>query len=226
MHQGPIVVFKFVSKSYGVIKAISDIDFSINKGEFVYLTGASGAGKTTILKLILGETKPTTGHVFFDGQDLALAKAKEIPFIRQNIGVVFQDFKILGERTAKENIEVALAVKGVKELEWSERIKHVLKLVGISRRSTAFPAQLSGGELQRLSLARAVALAPKIVLADEPTGNLDWETATSIVELLHKINKEGITIIMATHNRVIIDKMKRRTIVLKDGKLVSDSGKK
>lgn len=215
-----ILKFKNVSKTFGNIKAIDNVSFEVEKGEFVFITGPSGAGKTTLLRLLLGETLPDSGEIVFDGVSVASLTPSELPSLRQKIGTVFQDFKVLSERTVSENVEVALAVIGVNENDWQERVKRVLKLVGLEERADLFPSQLSGGELQRVSLARALAVNPKLILADEPTGNLDWETADAIMDLFAGINKEGKTIIMATHNKMIIEKLKKRVIELKEGKLV------
>ena len=217
-----MILLKNVTKTFGKTKALDDVSFGIEKGEFVFLTGPSGAGKTTIVKLILGELTPERGKIIFQGHDVAKLKRKEVPLLRQKIGVVFQDFKVLPERTVRENVEVALAVIAVPSKEWKDRVNHVLKLVGLIRRAELFPAQLSGGELQRVSLARALAVNPKLILADEPTGNLDWDTAEKLMELFEKINGEGKTVIVATHHQGIIDKLKKRVIALKDGKVVSD----
>lgn len=214
-----MVVFKGVSKSFGKIKALSDISFKVEKGEFVFITGRSGAGKTTILKLILREILPDSGQITFDGTDVVNLPEDKVPALRQKIGVVFQDYKVLPERTVKENVEVPLAVVGIDPAQWEARVNQVLKLVGLSERSELFPAQLSGGELQRVSLARALVVNPKLVLADEPTGNLDWDTAEAIMELFEKINKEGKTVIMATHNKVVIEKHPKRIIELKEGRI-------
>jgi cell division transport system ATP-binding protein len=210
-----------ITKTFGDIKALDDVSFDVDEGEFVFLTGPSGAGKTTILRLIMREMHPDSGEIFLQDEDITKLKNKDIPLLRQQIGVVFQDFKILPEQTLRENVEIALAVIGLPQKEWRERVNHVLDLVGLVDRSELFPAQLSGGELQRVSLARALVVNPKVVLADEPTGNLDWETADKIVDLFEKINKEGKTIVMATHHKLIVDKLKKRTIDLKDGKVVS-----
>lgn len=215
-----MVKFKGVSKSFGEIKALQDVSFEVDDGEFVFLVGPSGAGKTTILRLILREILPDSGEIIFDKVNISDLSDKETPVLRQKIGVVFQDYKILPERTVRENVEVALAVVGVSEEEWNKRVDHILQLVGLSGRADLFPAQLSGGELQRVSLARALVVNPKVILADEPTGNLDWETAGQIVELLTKINKEGKTVIMATHHEGLIKKYKYRVIKLKEGKLI------
>lgn len=211
--------FKNVTKTFGVVTAIRDVSFTIEKGEFVFIVGPSGAGKTTILRLLLGEFKPTSGQIILEGQDITKLKKGDVPYLRQKIGVVFQDFKLIKEKTIRENVEVALAVLGVPESEWVNRVNQVLKLVGLSHRSELFPLQLSGGELQRVSIARALVVNPHLIFADEPTGNLDWETANTIMDLLEKINKEGKTVIVTSHNQAIIDKMKKRVIEVKDGKV-------
>lgn len=215
-----------VSKKFGNITALNDITFEIADGEFVFLCGPSGAGKTTLLKLILREILPSKGEILLDGKNITKLHKKEVPKLRQTIGVVFQDFKILPESTVRENVEIALAVIGLPKSDWKARVNHVLKLVGLSERSELFPNQLSGGELQRVSLARALVVNPKIVLADEPTGNLDMVTSEKLMELFNKIQEEGKTIIMATHNQLIVDKMKKRVIELDDGKIIKDSHKK
>lgn len=212
-----IIHFKSVIKKFGSLVALNSVSFDVKKGEFIFLTGPSGAGKTTILKLILGELTADRGNVIVDGSDVSGIKSNDLPQFRQKIGTVFQDFKVLPERTVSENVSVALAVIGLPEAEWNERVKHVLNLVGLSRQTNLFPSQLSGGELQRVSLARALAVNPKIILADEPTGNLDWGTSVNLMELFDKINKEGKTIIMATHNLEIIKKYKKRIVNIVGG---------
>jgi len=214
-----MIQFENVTKNFGSINALDNVSFEIKAGEFVFLTGPSGAGKTTILKMILRDQLPDSGKVLFDNTDITELAAKDIPFLRQQMGIVFQDFKVLSERTANENVEVALAVSDVPQEEWQSRVSHVLKLVGLTSRAKLFPSQLSGGELQRVSLARALVINPKLILADEPTGNLDWKTAEGIMELLEKINKEGKTIIMATHHEGIIKHAKHRVLELIDGKV-------
>lgn len=211
---------KNVTKTFGTIVALENVSFEVGDGEFIFLCGPSGAGKTTLLKLILREVLPSSGEILLDGKDITKLPKKEIPKLRQNIGVVFQDFKILSESTVRENVEVALAVIGLPKGQWRARVDHVLKLVGLSERAELFPSQLSGGEVQRVSLARALVVNPKIILADEPTGNLDWETSDKLMDLFDKIQKEGKTIIMATHNKLILDKMKKRVIELKDGRVI------
>jgi cell division transport system ATP-binding protein len=215
-----IIKFNKVTKKFGSVVALDNISFEITYGDFIFITGPSGAGKTTVLKLILGEISPDGGEVIVDGINVKNLKEKDLPYFRQKIGIVFQDFKVLSERTVSENVEVALAVIGIPENEWGERVKHVLKLVGLDRQAELFPSQLSGGELQRVSLARALSVNPKIILADEPTGNLDWGTSDSMMQLFEKINKEGKTIIMATHNLEIIKKYKRREIHIVGGRII------
>ncbi len=217
-----MITFKKVSKIFGETAALKDVSFELNKEEFVYITGPSGAGKTTILRLLMAEILPDSGEIIVDGKNVAKISSKEMPAYRQKIGVVFQDFKVLPERTVRENVEVALAVIGVDEKQWKERVNHVLKMTELLARAEFFPSQLSGGELQRLSLARALVVNPKIILADEPTGNLDWKIAEEIMELFEKINKEGKTIIMATHNRMLVEKFKKREICLVNGKIINN----
>ena len=214
-----------VTKRFGEVNALEDISFEVEEGEFVFVTGPSGAGKTTLLKLLLREYLPNKGQIFFDKVDITQLRDKEIPSFRQKIGVVFQDYKLLPERTVRENVEVPLAVIKVPQTEWGARVDTILNLVGLSKKAEMFPSQLAGGELQRVSLARALVVNPKLVMADEPTGNLDWDTAETIVELFEKINKEGKTVIMATHNRAIVDKLKKRVIELKDGKITKGKSK-
>lgn len=214
-----MVQFDNVTKKFGSVLALNNVSFDVADGEFIFVTGPSGAGKTTLLKLILGEISPDAGKVIVDSFDVKNLRERDLPLFRQKIGIVFQDFKVLSERTVAENVEVALAVTGVPENEWNGRVRHVLKLVGISKQVNLFPSQLSGGELQRVSLARALSVNPKLILADEPTGNLDWETSDSIMQLFEKINAEGKTIIMATHNLEVIKKYKKREIHVVNGKL-------
>ncbi len=221
-----LLEFKNVSKKFGSITALQEISFNIDEGEFVFISGHSGAGKTTFIRLILREFIPDTGEIILEGKDITKLPKRKIPELRQNIGVIFQDFKVLPERTIWENIAVALAVVSLPEKEWKPRIEHVLKLVGLMDRADLFPSQLSGGELQRAAMARALVVNPKIILADEPTGNLDWETADMLMELFEKINEEGKTIIMATHNKMIIDRMKKRVIELKQGQVIEDRSNK
>lgn len=215
-----MIKFKNITKTFGSVIALKDISFEVEKGEFVFITGPSGSGKTTILKLILKEILPDTGKITFGIQDIEKISDRELPLYRRKIGCVFQDFKVLPEKTVRENIQIALAVIGAPEDKWEKRVDGVLKAAGIDQRADFFPSQLSGGELQRVSFARALVVKPELILADEPTGNLDWDTAKGMMDLFEKISKEGITVIVATHNSLIIDKIKKREIKLKEGKVV------
>lgn len=221
-----MVEFVNVTKKYGSIKALEDVSLKIDEGEFVFIVGPSGAGKTTLMRLLICESKPTSGKIVLDGEEIQKIKRGKVPKIRQKIGMVFQDFRLLSDRTVRENTELVLAVKGVPQVEWKARVDQVLKLVGISSRSELFPAQLSGGELQRAAIARALVINPKVIFADEPTGNLDWETADSIMDLLVRINEEGKTLIVTSHNRSIVEKLGKRVIEMKEGKISKDNGKK
>lgn len=215
-----LLEFKNVVKSYGDIKAVDDVSFSVDDGEFLFITGPSGAGKTTLMKLLLRQTRPSSGEITFDGQPIHSIKRRDIPKLRQSVGAVFQDFKLLSEKTIRENAQMALAIAKIPQEEWKARVDHVMDLVGLSERSDLFPSQLSGGELQRASLARALVINPKVIFADEPTGNLDWETAEGVMKLLLKINKEGKTVIVTTHLLKIVKAFKKRVIKMKKGKIV------
>ena len=217
-----MITFKDVSKKFGSIVALEGISFTIEPGEFAFITGPSGSGKTTLLRIILRELMPDAGDVLFGGKSIAELKSQDIPFYRRRIGVVFQDFKLLHDRTVGENVELALAVFDEPEEKQLSRAHEVLSRVGLAERVDAFPSQLAGGELQRAVFARALAHSPKLLLADEPTGNLDPDTAWEIVELMNDINKDGTTVLMATHNHDIVDRMKRHVIELRGGKIVRD----
>ncbi len=205
--------------------ALEGASFEIKPGEFVFITGPSGAGKTTIVRLILREYLPTSGIIKIGEDDLVKMKKKDLPKLRQKIGVVFQDFKLLTDRTVWENVALALRVLGKDEKEIEKEITKILGLVGLEERADLFPSQLAGGELQRAGLARAVVGQPEIIIADEPTGNLDLATAWQIIKLLQKVNKAGKTVIMATHNFEIVNAMKERVIELDKGKIISDKKK-
>jgi len=220
-----MIKVKRISKTFGDLRAIEDVSFEIGKGEFVYLTGPSGAGKTTLIKLILRDYLPDEGDILLDGKSIIELPDSQIPILRQNIGVVFQDFKLIPDRTISENVSVALAVSGVPPGEWKKRVRQVMKLVGLDGKQRFFPAQLSGGELQRVAMARALVINPKILIADEPTGNLDWEIAEQIIDLFEKINKEGKTILVATHHQGLVKGHKKRVVKIDKGRMV-DAGKK
>lgn len=220
-----MVVFKNVTKTFGMIVALRDASFDIERGEFTFITGPSGAGKTTVLRLILREVMPNGGQVIVGGRNVATLKDSEIPSYRKTVGMVFQDFKLLSDRTIGENVALALSVSGIPAEKRLTRVKEVLGQVGLKDRADSFPSQLAGGELQRAVLARAIVNNPKIILADEPTGNLDPETGWEIVELLSGMRnlREGdTTVIMATHNRDIVDRMRSHVIELVRGKVVRD----
>lgn len=218
--------FKNVSKKFGEIEALNDVSFLVDPGEFIYITGHSGAGKTTLLRLLIREYLPTSGEIIFDEVEVHSLKRKDVPVLRQQIGSIFQDYKLLPERTIFENVEVALAVKNVPKDERGARVEKVLDLVGLKKRMDLFPSQLSGGELQRATVARALVVNPILIFADEPTGNLDSKTAGGIIELFERINKEGKTILVATHNEHLVGQGKKREIRLAEGKVVHDSGAK
>ncbi len=217
-----MIKFEKVTKAYGDVCALKDASFEIKDGEFVFLTGATGAGKTTIIKLIISEISPNQGKIYFQGNDIAKISEKDLPKLRQKIGCVFQDFKLLNEKTVYENIEIALAVLEIPESKWKDRIEKVLKTVGLEERKNLFPSQLSGGEIQRVSLARALVVNPDLILADEPTGNLDWKKAGEIIDLLDEINKQGKTVVVVIHNEEIVKRMKKRVIKLVDGKIIKE----
>lgn len=220
-----MIKFNKVSKKFGEVVALDDVSFEIQPGEFVFVIGPSGAGKTTIVKLILRDYLPTSGGIRINNYNLSEINKKDLPGLRRNVGVVFQDFKLLTDRTVWENVALALRVLGKEEKEIEKEIPKILKLVGLEERADFFPAQLAGGELQRTCLARAVIGQPGIVIADEPTGNLDLTTSWQIIKLLQKINQMGRTVVMATHNFEIVNSMKERVIEFDEGKLVSDKKK-
>lgn len=217
-----MIEFNEVTKKFGEIIALEGVSFKIEPGEFVFIVGRSGAGKTTLIKLILKNYLPTSGTIKIGGVDLGSISKKRIPEYRRKIGVVFQDFKLLPDQTAFENVALALRILGRGEPEIVGGVNEILSMVGLEKKGDFFPAQLSAGELQRICLARAVVGQPEIILADEPTGNLDLKTARQIVDLLGKINETGKTVIMTTHNFEIVKRMKKRVIGLEEGRLVSD----
>lgn len=215
-----------VSKVYsnGVV-ALNKIDVSIEKGEFVFLVGASGAGKTTFMKLVNRRELATEGKVFVGRKNLSQMKNSEIPIFRRNIGTVFQDYKLLPNKTVFENVAFALEVIEASRRDILRQVPAVLDLVGLKDKARVFPSELSGGEQQRVSLARAIVNRPLLLLADEPTGNLDPDTSWGIMDLFLEINKRGTTIIMATHNKTVVDKMRKRVLALENGVLARDEQK-
>lgn len=220
-----MIKFDEVTKRFGDFTALNRVSFAIEPGEFVFIIGSSGAGKSTLIKLLLRESSPTEGKIKVKDLDLQEIPKKGMAEYRQKLGVVFQDFKLLFDRTVFENVALALRVLGIKEEEISQKVENILDLVDLKEKADFFPIQLSGGELQRVSLARAVVTEPEIILADEPTGNLDLGTAREIVNLLKKINQSGKTIIMVTHNFEIVNLLNQRVIELDKGKIVSDQKK-
>ena len=219
-----MIEFKNVTKQFedaGNI-ALSNASFTIENGEFVFLVGSSGAGKTTITKLLMRETNVSEGEIYLDGIDITKLPDKEIPFLRHKMGVVFQDFRLLEDRTVYENVEFAMRVVGANSREIRKRVPEVLNEVGLNYKAKMYPRQLSGGEQQRVALARALANHPLILLADEPTGNLNPKTAMEIMDILDEINRMGTTIIMATHAKDIVDVMKKRVIEVSDGNIIRD----
>ena len=220
-----MITFSQVSKKFGSVAALDKVSFSINEGEFAFVTGASGSGKTTIVRLILREILASSGGIRVLGRELIKLKSKEVVSLRRNIGVVWQDFKLIKGLTLFENVALTLRVKRAAEEEVKKKVEEMLAMVGLAGRENFFPSQLAGGELQRACLARAAVGEPKILLADEPTGNLDPETSWQIMNLLKEENKKGTTVIMATHNSEIVNTMRQRVIELKEGRRLKDEEK-
>jgi len=221
-----MIEFKNVTKRYdNKVMALDDISVRIESGEFVFLVGASGAGKSTFVKMLLKEIEPTNGEVVVGNKNLKGVTKKDVPYYRRKIGMVFQDYRLIPTLNVYENVAFAMRVIDATPKEIRRRVPMVLALVGLSDRSRSFPNELSGGEQQRVSLARAIANNPTLLIADEPTGNLDPETSKDIMRLLMDINKAGTTILMATHAKDIVDNSKRRVIALEKGKIVRDEKK-
>lgn len=223
---GGIVLIHFsgINKIYDKTKhmALSDINLKVEKGEFVFIVGKSGAGKTTLMKIMLKELNPTSGEVFIDQVNITSLKNKEIPYYRRKLGVVFQDFRLLSDKTVFENVAFAMEIVEKKKSEIDSKVPEILEQVGLTNRGSYYPDQLSGGEQQRVSIARAMINDPSLIICDEPTGNLDPKTSMGIMELLEKINQKGTTVVMATHDKDIVDQMQKRVITLYGGKVTSD----
>ena len=218
------LVFNNVDKNYGVISALKNINFTVEPGEFVFIVGPSGAGKSTLLKLILNQIKPSNGEIMVDDINLTLGTKQEIDNIRRKIGVIFQDYQLIMDKSIEENIALSLDIVSFPKEKISEKIDEVINQVNLNNRRFLFPSQLSGGELQRAALARALAIEPEIILADEPTGNLDNENSWNLVKLLSNINKNNhTTIIMTTHNQEIVNSLDKRQIEIRDGEIKHDS---
>lgn len=214
---------KDVHKTYdNGVTAVNGINIKIDQGEFVYIVGPSGAGKSTFIRLIYREEVPTKGEIYINDIELSKLKEKEIPFLRRQIGVIFQDFKLLPRLTVYENVAFALEVIEMPPDKIRERVMEVLDLVGLKHKARSYPSELSGGEQQRVAIARAISNYPKIVIADEPTGNLDPDTSWTIMRILEEINMRGTTVIMATHSKEIVNTVKKRVIAIENGMVVRD----
>jgi cell division transport system ATP-binding protein len=219
----PMIVFESVTKIYDPnVVALRDTSFVIEKGEFVFLVGPSGSGKSTIMRLLLKELDPTRGRILVGGRELARLKRSKVPMLRRNLGCVFQDFKLLTDRTAYENVSYALKVQGQSKTQIRAKVPEILALVGLGAKMNSYPHELSGGEQQRVSIARAFVNHPPLLICDEPTGNLDPDTSVGIMQLLYRINRTGTTVVMATHDREMVDKMRKRVIALEDGVVIRD----
>ena len=222
-----MIIIDSMSKKYGNrTLAINNMNLKIDDGEFVFVVGASGSGKSTFIKILLRELLPTEGKIEVDGIDLAKCRSSKVARYRRNIGVVFQDFRLLRDRDVYENIAFAQRVIGASNKEIKKNVARVLSLVGLSEKYRSYPDELSGGEQQRVALARALVNKPSILLADEPTGNLDPDNSWEIMKLLEKVNEQGTTVIVVTHNIEIVERMNKRVITMKKGVKVSDSGVK
>jgi len=220
-----LVQFYNVSKVYrNGVKALNDVSLKIDRGEFLFLMGSSGAGKSTFIKMLFREEIPTQGQIFVASRSIVRMKRHEIPLLRRSMGVVFQDFKLLENKTVAENIAFAMKVVGAKDHEIKQRTAEVIQMVGLKGKEDSFPGQISGGEQQRVGIARAIANRPLLLIADEPSGNLDMDTAREIMELLYDINRKGTTVVMATHARELVRAAGKRVVTLEYGRIVSDVG--
>ena len=219
-----MIEFKNVSKTYSTgTEAVHNATFTIDKGEFAFLVGASGSGKSTLIKLILKEEEASSGNIIINGRDITFLKSKRVPYLRRSMGVVFQDFRLLPDKTVYENVAFAMYIVKATPRHIRRQVPMVLSLVGLSGKAKMYPNELSGGEQQRVALARALVNNPSMLIADEPTGNLDPETAWDIMTLLDDINKRGTTVVVATHAKDIVDKMNKRVIQIEKGEIVRDS---
>lgn len=218
-----MIKMEHVSKTYQTgVPALSDINLHIRPGEFVFITGVSGSGKSTMIKLLLDEMKPTKGRIFVNGKNLAGITRRNIPYFRRNIGVVFQDFRLLQDRSVYDNVAFAMKVVETSNKKIKKSVPEILSMVGLAAKYRSLPKQLSGGEQQRVAIARALVNQPKILLADEPTGNLDNPNGWAIMKLLEEINEKGTTVVVVTHNLEFVEKMDKRVITIKKGQIVSD----
>lgn len=218
-----MIEFKNVSKKYGTgTVAVDNANFTIEKGEFAFLIGNSGCGKSTIIKMMLKEEEPSAGNIFINGRDITKIKPSKVPYLRRSMGIVFQDFRLLPDKTVYENVAFAMYVVRASQKHIKRQVPMVLSLVGLSQKAKMYPNELSGGEQQRVALARAIVNNPSMLIADEPTGNLDPNTAWDIMELLNDINLRGTTVVVATHAKDIVDRMNRRVIRIDHGNIVRD----
>lgn len=219
-----MIDFEHVSKQYkkGTKPALEDINFHVDDGEFVFLLGHSGAGKSTLLKLILREEKASQGRVLVNGKDVAKVRRHKIPYLRRQMGIIFQDFRLIPTMTVYENIAFAMHVTNIGRRQIKERVPYMLELVHLEDKANVYPEFLSGGEQQRVAVARALAHAPKLVIADEPTGNIDPEMSLEMMELLERVSEMGITVLVVTHEHELVRRFNRRTITLKQGRIISD----
>ena len=221
-----MIQFENVTKIYdNGFHALNDISFTIEKGEFVFLVGSSAAGKSTIIKLIMKEEDATSGNILINGIDVCDLKRREVPYFRRTIGVVFQDFRLLPHKTVQENVAYAMEIIGAPNKEIRRNVPGVLSMVGLSHKAKMYPSQLSGGEQQRVAIARAIVNNPVVLIADEPTGNLDPDTAMEIMNILEDINRRGTTVVMATHAENIVNKMQKRVLVVEKGSIARDEEK-
>lgn len=219
-----MIEFKGVYKTYGTgIEALRDVNIQIDKGEFVFIVGASGAGKSTFLKLIMREETVSAGDVVVNGYDLTRIKRRQIPYYRRTMGIVFQDFRLIHNMNVYDNVAFAMRVVGASRREIRRRVPYILGLVGLQDKAKSFPQELSGGEQQRVGLARALVNNPAMIIADEPTGNIDPEMSHEIVELLSEINRRGTTVLMVTHEHTLVQEFHHRVITIQDGSVVSDT---
>lgn len=217
-----MIIFQDLSKHYGDSKVLDQINCSIDAGEFVFFVGASGAGKSTLLHLLIGAEEPTSGCIFVDQVNICEISTRPMQLYRRNVGMVFQDYKLLPRKTVYENIQFALQAIDTNPAQIPGKVSRALKEVGLSGKEDAFPEELSGGEMQRVAIARALVHDPNLIIADEPTGNLDPQTGREIMELLNQINKNKVTVLVATHNDAIVNDMRKRVIQIDKGKIVSD----
>lgn len=220
-----MITFNNVSKRYGDNEVVKEASFKINPGEFVCLVGKSGAGKSTLIKMLIGEEKPSKGRIIFGQYEVNKLNNKELPELRRHMGVIFQDFRLLSKKTAYENVVFAMEVAGRPQREIEEVTPQVLDLVGLGSKAKNFVHELSGGEKQRVAIARAMVNRPDVIIADEPTGNLDPINTWGIINLLIKINELGTTVILATHNKEIVNQLEKRVISMDDGKIIRDEEK-